>query len=739
MFYHGYDSYMKYAFPHDELKPLSKTYTDSLGELGNLNREHLSEEYSGVALTLIDSMSTLAVLGNVSEFRKNVRWLEEHLDFDVDIRVNAFECNIRVLGGLISTHLLAQGNGAPTSGKGGDRKGSRRSRSLKDGGVGLAMGPGLMPTYRGGLLTHARDLGDRLLRAFDTKTGMPFAWVNLKSGVRTGEVTETNVAAVGSFILEFGVLSRLTGDPKYEDAAKGAIRAMWSLRGRKTNLLGNTLDVQKGTWINKSGGIGAGCDSFFEYLIKAYVMFGDEEYYDIFTDAYVAVMKHYHEDGWYHEAHMDTAAGTHFQATSLQAFWPGMQVLVGDIEAAAATHERLMSVWKRYGVFPERFMYKDNALHPTEKYYPLRPELAESTAMLYAATGDARYQEAGRVIASDIAKHTRVPGGHAAVRDVSTKTLEDHMHSFFLAETCKYLYLLFDDSFLKDRNVVFSTEGHPLPVLAHRPPVDVGNDEERRRSALLARHVDTRRRAVDTDIAAAIVEMKAGGYDTEAIVQEVARRLQAANAQAQGTVCGVETADDASDEESALMSAHSATADAMEALGLQKSYSPTWEDPSAELLSPEHGNAGAGLTARTCPNLWALPGRTAVARDESSGSAAVGGVSAGSTPGGSNCNSKSRAGRKKCLAEEAEKDRKRRRRHAEKAERERDARKKRERERERAADSTPQRAKVKGEESDCHVLDYNDSHTCVHDGDCGVDAATCKKRTCSEHRFCATP
>jgi hypothetical protein len=66
MFYHGYDSYMKYAFPHDELRPISKTYTDSLGELGNLNKEHLSETYSGVALTLIDSMSTLAVLGNVS-------------------------------------------------------------------------------------------------------------------------------------------------------------------------------------------------------------------------------------------------------------------------------------------------------------------------------------------------------------------------------------------------------------------------------------------------------------------------------------------------------------------------------------------------------------------------------------------------------------------------------------------------------------------------------------------------
>lgn len=31
---------------------------------------------------------------------------------------------------------------------------------------------------------------------------------------------------------------------------------------------------------------------------------------------------------------------------------------------------------------------------------------------------------------------------------------------------CKYLYLLFDDSFLADRNYVFTTEGHPLPVIS---------------------------------------------------------------------------------------------------------------------------------------------------------------------------------------------------------------------------------------------------------------------------------
>lgn len=105
-------------------------------------------------------------------------------------------------------------------------------------------------------------------------------------------------------------------------------------------------------------------------------------------------------------------------------------------------------------------------LHPTEKYYPLRPELAESTFYLYQATKDPWYLEVGESITDSLNLHTKVKGGFASVRDVSTMVLEDHQHSFFLAETCKYLYLLYDDSFLVDRNYIFTTEGHPLPVLS---------------------------------------------------------------------------------------------------------------------------------------------------------------------------------------------------------------------------------------------------------------------------------
>lgn len=260
-----------------------------------------------------------------------------------------------------------------------------------------------------------------------------------------------------------GALSRLTGNPEYEAAALRALRKLWSMRS-SLDLMGTTLDVLTGEWIEHSSGIGAGVDSFYEYLLKAYILFGRNEYWDMFHSAYVAVQKHFRYGPWYHEADMRTGKATYWQLTSLQAFWPGLQILVGDISAANSSHREFFYVWKKYGVIPERYLLDINMLHPTEKYYPLRPELAESTLFLYQATKDPWYLEVGETIVNSLNVYTRVNGGFASVRDVTTMQLEDHQHSFFLAETCKYLYLLFDDTFLVERNYIFSTEGHPFPV-----------------------------------------------------------------------------------------------------------------------------------------------------------------------------------------------------------------------------------------------------------------------------------
>ncbi|XP_019259396.1 PREDICTED: alpha-mannosidase I MNS4 isoform X3 [Nicotiana attenuata] len=427
MFYHAFNGYMDHAFPRDELRPLSCGGEDTLG---------------GYALTLIDSLDTLALLGDRERFTSSVEWIGKNLQFDINKTVSIFETTIRVLGGLISAHLIAS-----------------------DYNTGMRI-----PTYDNELLHLAEDLARRMLPAFDTPTGIPFGSVNLLHGVDENESKITSTAGGGTLTLEFGVLSRLTNDPIFEQVAKNAVRGLWARRS-KINLVGAHIDVFSGDWTQKDAGIGTSIDSFYEYLLKAYLLFGDEEYLFIFQEAYKAAMHYLFNDPWYVEVNMNSAALVWPLFNSLQAFWPGLQVLAGDIEPAIRTHAAFFSVWRRYGFTPEGFNLATLTVQQGQKSYPLRPELIESTYWLYKATRDPRYLDAGRDMLASLQYGARCTCGYCHISDVEFHKQEDHMESFFLAETVKYLWLLFDLAAGPDNLVengpykyIFSTEGHLLPA-----------------------------------------------------------------------------------------------------------------------------------------------------------------------------------------------------------------------------------------------------------------------------------
>eukprot|EP00967_Tisochrysis_lutea_P036296 scaffold43663_cov32-Tisochrysis_lutea.AAC.5 len=307
MFYHAYDGYMTHAFPHDELRPLSLSYTDSLVELGNAIQP-TREGYSGVALTLIDALDTLAVMGNASEFARGVRWIGQHVSFDLDVDVSLFETNIRVLGGLLSAHMLAAGE--------------------VPGAAHV-----VVPAYDGALLRLATQLGDRFLSAFEpgVATGacsrLPRAFVNLRGGVPRTEKQEQCTAGAGTLLLEMGTLSRLTGNASYEKAAMCALRLLWGKRSH-LDLLGNSIDASTGAWRNAAAGIGAGSDSFYEYLLKGYLVFGHPELFTMWNASYIAVRTHLLRGGWYGEAHMSKGGlASTTLVDSLAAFWPALQVI----------------------------------------------------------------------------------------------------------------------------------------------------------------------------------------------------------------------------------------------------------------------------------------------------------------------------------------------------------------------------------------------------------------------------
>ncbi|GAB2266099.1 Alpha-mannosidase I mns4 [Dionaea muscipula] len=427
MFYHAYYGYMEHAFPLDELRPLSCEGEDSLG---------------GYALTLIDSLDTLALLGDAEQFSSSVEWIGKNLQFDINKTVSVFETTIRVLGGLLSAHLVAS-----------------------DYATGMRVS-----SYENQLLHLAEDLGRRMLPAFETPTGIPFGSVNLLLGVDENESKITSTAGGGTLTLEFGILSRLTNDPVFEQVTKNAVRGLWARRS-KLDLVGAHINVFTGEWTQKDAGIGTSIDSFYEYLLKAYLLFGDEEYLFIFKEAYQAAMRHLFADPWYVEVNMDSATIVWPLFNSLQAFWPGLQVLAGDVDPAIRTHAAFFSVWRRYGFTPEGFNLATLSVQHGQKSYPLRPELIESTYWLYKATRDPRYLDAGRDIVASLQYGARCPCGYCHITDVEDHKQEDHMESFFLAETVKYLWLLFDLAVGGDNLVengpykyIFSTEGHLLPA-----------------------------------------------------------------------------------------------------------------------------------------------------------------------------------------------------------------------------------------------------------------------------------
>uniref|UniRef100_A0AAV2LW60 alpha-1,2-Mannosidase n=1 Tax=Knipowitschia caucasica TaxID=637954 RepID=A0AAV2LW60_KNICA len=399
----------------------------------------------------------MQVLGNSTEFQRVATLLQETVHFDIDVNASVFETNIRVVGGLLSAHLLS-------------------------GRAGLNLEPGW--PCSGPLLRMAEEAAQKLLPAFETPSGMPYGTVNLLLGVSPTETPVTCTAGVGTFILEFATLSRLTGNQTYETLARKALQALWETRS-SIGLVGNHIDVVTQKWVAQDAGIGAGVDSYFEYLVKGSILLQDPGLLHMFHEFDQSIQNYTRFDDWYLwvQMHKGTVSMPVFQ--SLEAFWPGLQSLVGDLESAVKTFQNYYSVWRQFGGLPEFYSIPQGYTVDKREGYPLRPELIESAMYLFRATGDHLYLHMGLDALESIEKISRTPCGYASVKDVRDHQLDNRMESFFLAETIKYLYLLFDPSHflhgggpweegggasgtcvLGTGAYIFNTEAHPIDAAA---------------------------------------------------------------------------------------------------------------------------------------------------------------------------------------------------------------------------------------------------------------------------------
>ncbi|KAL1862609.1 hypothetical protein VTK73DRAFT_6698 [Phialemonium thermophilum] len=539
MFYHGFDNYMKIAFPEDELRPVS--CTPLTRDPHNPRNVELNDVLGNYSLTLIDSLSTLAILASappdsrgtgpkaLRDFQDGVAALVRQYGdgrpgpsgqgarargFDLDSKVQVFETVIRGVGGLLSAHLFAVGD-LPITGY----------HPRRFGDEPVETHPIVWPNkfkYDGQLLRLALDLAERLLPAFYTTTGMPYPRVNLRHGIpfyvnsplheMSGgdvyvdgppEITETCSAGAGSLVLEFTVLSRLTGDPRFEQLAKRAFWAVWQRKSR-IGLIGAGVDAEDGQWIGAYSVIGAGADSFFEYALKSHILLSgaelpnrtysppdkrdkwldpntlyppltdDENSADSFLEAWhhahAAIKRHLYTDRehpHYINVNLWTGSFASSWIDSLGAYYSGLLTLAGELEEAIETNLLYTAIWTKYAALPERWSLKDKNVEGGLGWWPLRPEFIESTYHLYRATKDPWYLYVGEMVQLDIQRRCWTPCGWAGLQNVLTGEKSDRMESFFLGETAKYMYLLFDSSHplnSLDAAFVFSTEGHPLVI-----------------------------------------------------------------------------------------------------------------------------------------------------------------------------------------------------------------------------------------------------------------------------------
>ncbi|KAJ7099054.1 glycoside hydrolase [Mycena crocata] len=474
-FKYAWSAYEHDAMGYDEYHPIS-------------HRGSNLAAGGGIGYTVVDALDTMLLMGTplASEYARAKKWVENELSFKRSGYFSTFETTIRVLGGLLSAYHLT-----------GDKL----------------------------YLTHATDLGERILPVFDTSSGLPASSVNLAS--RTGSAGSVSVSEATTLQLEFRYLAQLTGKEKFWHKAEKVMQLVNKAR-LPNGLAPITMNMGDATFARSTIRMGSNGDSYYEYLLKQYLQTNGTEpvYLQMYNDAMDGVHAHLVKTtpaqkltyiaellprGWEDwmtswdpqpkQEHLAcflagslmlgaTTAGLRRDYYPHASVPPRMYEMtptgkrdwltgVAYLEGCMATHKT------KTGLSPEGVTFRTEADPPGERdwyingagqpgsppydaRYMLRPEISESVFLAWRLTGDQRYRDWAWDIFSAIEKHCRLPGGgYATVMDVDTLPVQhaDKQETFFLSETLKYLFLTFADaSVLSLDEVVFNTEAHPFPI-----------------------------------------------------------------------------------------------------------------------------------------------------------------------------------------------------------------------------------------------------------------------------------
>jgi endoplasmic reticulum Man9GlcNAc2 1,2-alpha-mannosidase len=449
-FSHAWKAYREFAWGQDELKPLSKT----------------SSIWFNLGLTIVDALDTIYLMDLKEEFQQARDWVANSMNLDSDRYNNLFEITIRITGGLLSAYHLS-----------GDAV----------------------------FLEKAYDVGNRSLSAFNTPSFIPLSDINLarRSAKPAHWTSDSSIAEVATLQIELNDLSRETRDDRFKTAAIKVSKSIHMLN-KPNGLVPIYISNRNGQFVGHTITLGARGDSYYEYLLKQWIQAGsvldknDDSYF--LLEDWLTAMKGVknvlvrrskpNNLTFIGEMLADTFSP---KMDHLVCFLPG-NLALGIMHLKKSNYDQkeldqmtnlaveltetcyMMYSKMQTGLSPEIVYFnthqdstKDLYVKDADRHNLLRPETIESLYYLYKLTGNTKYQDYGWTIFEAFEKYTKVEsGGYTSISDVTnvknTKP-RDKMESFFLAETLKYFYLLFDDEDPIDLHKwIFNTEAHLLPV-----------------------------------------------------------------------------------------------------------------------------------------------------------------------------------------------------------------------------------------------------------------------------------
>ncbi|QLL32450.1 hypothetical protein HG536_0C06190 [Torulaspora globosa] len=485
VFLETWRDYSSNGWPYDVYSPLGHS------------KRNMPPSGDPMGWIIVDALDSMFMMYNSSSVHKNELlkgileaqvWIDNELSYEIDAEVNIFETTIRMLGGLLSAHYYAS--------------------ELRIGNPRV-------------YLRKAVDLCDRLALAFEkSESGIPYSSVNLQTGEAIKNHVDDGASSTAEFTtlqMEFKYLSYLTGNSTYWKLAENVYPALYKendLLDRYHGLAPIYTYPDSGRFMGQNIRFGSRGDSFYEYLLKQYLLTHEKLYYDLYRQS-MEGMKAFLVSQSSPSKFAYIGEKPHGLMNALDPKMDHLVCFMGGLLAMGATEGQNINKARRSlswnsqkeedwrlaqdlthtcyqmyhqspsGLAPEIVVFNDgraipdNAwlspsgdfyVKPADRHNLQRPETVESIMFLYHLTKDDKYRQWGYEIFSSFANNTCEFSADSQKLYLSLKDCidlptvkSDNIESFWLAETLKYLHLLFQDDVDLTR-VVFNTEAHPFPT-----------------------------------------------------------------------------------------------------------------------------------------------------------------------------------------------------------------------------------------------------------------------------------